>query len=60
MMSMHHKVSDHKEKQDDNTKPGSLKKQLAWMLGLWLSGVIALYLFVKISKAIMTYVGFGG
>ncbi|WP_239990284.1 hypothetical protein [Ignatzschineria cameli] len=35
----------------------SLKSQLIWMIGLWLGGVISLYLFVKLVKVVMSLVG---
>lgn len=38
-------------------KKRSLKSQLFWMMGLWLGGVISLYLFVKLVKVIMSLVG---
>lgn len=44
---------------DTPKKLRSLKMQLAWMIGLWLGGVIALYLFVKIAKSVMSAVGLG-
>ncbi|PWD83561.1 DUF2474 domain-containing protein [Ignatzschineria cameli] len=34
-----------------------MKSQLIWMIGLWLGGVISLYLFVKLVKVVMSLVG---
>lgn len=28
-----------------------------WMIGLWLGGVIALYVFVKAAKGLLSFVG---
>lgn len=44
-------------KKDNNL--GSLRQQLSWMIGLWLGGVVALYLFVKLAKTVMSVVGLG-
>lgn len=54
-----HSVESLKSQSSTSQKPRSIKTQLAWMIGLWLGGVIALYLFVKIAKAIMSAVGLG-